>query len=180
MQAWMRLVFEPWNGPAQSTTSLKPASSSGRTEPRSISRTRHPPSSAASASSGFRRRPASVSRTPGSAAVSRARREPNTPLAPTISTSARASCDIFEQHFLMQQLARPGVGELELEQEARPGDLAMNHPRRPGRQEARQAKPHRPELKEIMVADEGDAVGQRLDPKRHAEPAAEIFLEPGR
>src|SRR5258705_11254210 len=36
------------------------------------------------------------------------------------------------------------------------------------------------DLQKIMVADEGNAVAQRLDAQRHSEPTAEIFLKTGR
>src|SRR6185295_19993159 len=180
MHCSIKLVREPWNGPALSMTRSKSPSSAAVTWSRSSSATPHLPSVAASASSGSRRRPPSVTCTPRSRAASRASREPNTPLAPTIRTWTGRSVDIVEQDLLMDQGAGERVSQLQPEQEARPGDLAMGDPGDARGEQARQPQPPAAELEKIMVADEGDPVVERLDPERHPEAAAEIFLEAGR
>ena len=78
----------------------------------------------------------------------------------------------------MDQSARQGVDKLETEQEARSGHLAMGDAGHSGSEELRQPDAASPELKKIMVADECDAVAQRLRAKRHAEPAPKIFVDP--
>src|SRR5207253_8972605 len=105
------------------------------------------------------------------------RRDPNTPLAPTIRTDRGRSLDIVEQYLLIEQLAGPGMGELKFEQKARPGNLAMADSCLARHQPCGQPQAKLAELQKVMIADECDPILERLDPQRHAQPASEIFFE---
>src|SRR5689334_10593910 len=177
MHCSMRPVWDSWNGPAQSMTKSNSSICSRSTWSRSMICTAQFPSSAASPSSGSRRRPPSVSRTPCSREASLARREPNTPLAPTMRIRSGRSVDIIEQDLLMDQDTCKRMDQLETEEKGRSGNLAVGYPGRSGSKDPRQADSAPPELQEIMVADECDAIAQGFRTKGHAKPVAEIFFE---